>query len=68
MEAIKTVIFTIMLSMMTCFWVLLSAKGFMNYTEELSFLYVVFYLITILLFFRMWIVVGTRYLNINLKG
>lgn len=68
MGIIKTVLFTMMLSVITCFWVLLSAEGFANYIGEMNFLYVVSYIITIFLFLGMWIVIGSRYLNINLKG
>jgi hypothetical protein len=67
METIKTALFTVLLFVITCFWVLFSAEGFSNYFSEYNLLFVVTYILTFLLFWSVWILIGSRYINIG-KG
>ena len=65
MGTIKTIILTVLLSVTTCLWVMFSAESFTSHISESNFISVVSYIFTFFLFWGLWVVIGTRYLNIK---
>jgi len=65
METLKNLAITLLFAVVTCFWVLFGAESLPYYLENNSFLLSVSYIFTFFAFWSMWILIGTRYLNIK---